>query len=255
MWDIVAFYESAARNGLAGIAAVADQLYETGGDNLYARENSNVAFAELITAAIANTDQWRFRKPTDATYHHMLERTGIRDQTDNPILERILQNLGYPLNKNDPLNVDADNTNNAQVECALFGIGIGNARPRLVPMYLLPFTKPIKIVQVTGTATLTAGAWTTVTATWPTLEPNKNYTIVGLAASSATCYAARVIHRVGQWQQARPGVPGYDVADMAPLIGCDLTFGTFPGKTPPNFEFLASAGDTAENINVALLEG
>lgn len=111
----------------------------------------------------------------------------------------------------------------------------------------------IRIIRSTGTATLTANAWSTVTLTPDlTLEPGE-YTLVGFIANSATAIAARAI-LVGQ--QYRPGMPAVAGAeDVAMDYGRKelddfmwYNMGKFMHRDFPQIQFLASAADTAERV-------
>ena len=111
-------------------------------------------------------------------------------------------------------------------------------------------------VGFTGTTTVTAQAWSTVTITFSEELPYGNYAIVGLSAFSATGVAARVVAPAAAW---RAGV----------LIGTDATesggynifrngkmgvLGEFNTNQPPYLEFLCNAGDSAQQGVMDLIQ-
>lgn len=201
----------------------------------------SIRHCALITAALANTDQWRWRKTTDPRYHHLTERVGIRCQTD-PITRLSILDLGWPVKANDVINCDADNTNNAQIEDGLFWIDYGGTR-RLIAWDPPPGMTDVEYLNVTGATTVTASAWSVCALTWPALETTDTYRIVGLAAAGATPSAARLQFPGGG---ERPGVPATDAADAQGIVWGD--FGTFVGGNEPNAEYLCAAGDTAQEM-------
>lgn len=117
----------------------------------------------------------------------------------------------------------------------------------------------IRVVRTTAAVTLVANTWTTLTPIFEyDLEPG-TYVLVGFIPISATVIAARAIFTGQAW---RPGVPG--LISTVPL-GCDIgkeffdglmwePLGTFTHISPPQFQFFATAGDTAETIELYLVK-
>jgi hypothetical protein len=111
----------------------------------------------------------------------------------------------------------------------------------------------LRVVRFTATATLTAGAWTTVTVTPEfSLEPGQ-YALVGFIPISAGCIAARAIFQGGIYRPGFPGVAGteaaavdFDPANLFPLFQFNL--GMFTHITIPQFQFLSSSADTAQTV-------
>lgn len=111
----------------------------------------------------------------------------------------------------------------------------------------------LRLVRLTGTTTLVARAWTTVTLTPErAFEPGK-YTLVGMYPISATCIAARALF-VGQVY--RPGSPGFagteaaarDFDPTVPLLTSMYPMGNFEHNTVFSAQFFASAADTTETV-------
>jgi hypothetical protein len=111
----------------------------------------------------------------------------------------------------------------------------------------------IRPIRLTGSTTLTANAWTTVTMTPElSLEPG-TYSLVAFLPISANCIAARALF-VGQtW---RPGVPGFAGTEAAARdfdwsnmqVAQFYEMGSFTHLTIPQFQFLSSAADTSETV-------
>jgi hypothetical protein len=109
--------------------------------------------------------------------------------------------------------------------------------------------------RATGTATLTANAWTNVVLTFDQAFPAGDYAIVGMRARSASSLAARLVVKGLNW---RPGCIAAAGATTAPtqLDGMPNLFryghlgvwGYFNNATPPDVEFLSGAADTAEVV-------
>lgn len=101
----------------------------------------------------------------------------------------------------------------------------------------------------TGTATLTAGAWTQGAITWQDTLPNGLYAIGGLQYIGATALAARLIL---EEEYFRPGCigTGLTTSQTHPMFmkGGLGVWGRFNANRMPSIEFLANAADTAEEV-------
>lgn len=116
----------------------------------------------------------------------------------------------------------------------------------------------IRVIRATGSTTLTAGTWTTVTLTLDTsLEPGM-YTLVGFIPIGATVQAGRVLIT---GQPFRPGVPGLTAAEAAAADFNPRAFdsimwyamGEFPSTDIPQVQYLATAADTAQVVFLYLV--
>lgn len=111
----------------------------------------------------------------------------------------------------------------------------------------------IRTNRATGTATLTAFAWSPVTLTLDNdLEPGR-YALVGFEAISATIIAARVLFQGGGFRPGVLGLPGTeaiatDFESTARNVYKWYNMGEFTHITIPQIEFLAAAADTAETV-------
>jgi len=112
----------------------------------------------------------------------------------------------------------------------------------------------IRTVIATGSTTLVAHAWTSVTdlTLETSLEPG-TYSLVNFFASSATGIAARVIFQGGGY---RPGLPALEgAADAAANVNANIfqriswyDMGSFTHITVPVWQYFAQAGDTSETV-------
>jgi hypothetical protein len=116
----------------------------------------------------------------------------------------------------------------------------------------------IRVIRATAAATLTANAWTTFTPVLEKdLEPGR-YQLAGFLPSSATIVAARALIT---GQVSRPGMIGIQGAEAVarhflPHYLDKLMFynmGEFSHTNIPQFQFLATAGDTSEVVILYLV--
>lgn len=117
----------------------------------------------------------------------------------------------------------------------------------------------ILVARGTGTTTLVARAWTSVTITLDSDLPAGQYALVGFYPISAGVVAARAI--IPQ-QVARPGVlglPGTEAAAadfeaglMAQIMGYNM--GQFSNLQIPQFQFFSISADTAETVIMNLVK-
>jgi len=250
MWDLVAFMETVARNGLDYVAIPAgENLYRYAGDSLYVRTRGSVHMACAITAAIGNVDEFRFHRGLDPNWCH--SRIHIRDQTGVVAP----QNYGfehYPFNDGDTLTAQVDNANVAQYDCVLLAVSDGKDPGLRLDPHNLPVGA--KWVAGLGAATAVAATWTNAPIVWTdTFNITKTYQILGMYCFGATAYAARLIFKGSSPSKGYgPGVPAGDTLLCVPCFYAD--FGTFMGDQPPDIQYLASAGDTVQNVGILVIE-
>lgn len=108
----------------------------------------------------------------------------------------------------------------------------------------------LSTLQLTGSTTLVANQWTSVTLTPAQNLAPGNYGIVGMRAASTNCRAARLVIPGSYW---RPGCPG--VAAITSALGFGRyrhgytgLWGMFAHDQPPTAEFLSNVADTAETV-------
>lgn len=107
----------------------------------------------------------------------------------------------------------------------------------------------------TGTATLTANAWSPVPITWQDILPTGRYACVGGNFISAGCVAGRFTFYN---QYPRPGAIGTQTESAFPhpmfRMGELGVWGYFDTTTMPLVEFLATTADTAETVYMDLIK-
>lgn len=121
-------------------------------------------------------------------------------------------------------------------------------------------TGDIRVVRGTGTATLTANAWSSVTLTLDQDLEAGTYHLVGLVAFAIHAIAARVLFT---GQGYRPGVPAISGASIGVALTHNAAFldkymwedlGSFVHENLPAIQFLSSAADTAETVYLYLIK-
>ena len=111
----------------------------------------------------------------------------------------------------------------------------------------------------TGTTTLTAGAWTTVTLTLDNALPVGTYALVDFFGMGATAIAARALPQGGGYRPGKPTATNteaigadYGIAEQG-YLG-DYEMFRFEQNNVPQFQFLADAADTAQTILMKLIK-
>lgn len=252
-WDLVAFHESVACNGLDYKAPAAGETYYTvNGDDLKTRGSGAVKFASCITAAIANFDEWRFHRTLDPDWVHT--RMFHRDQT-GALSNNDVMYLNYLFGNNENIRAQADNGNNAQVESIALGMAYGMDPMFSVGMPTFQIPEGAAWVQGTGATTVTANTWSNATITWAkNFKQEATYRILGMVGYSATGYLGRFKFKADS--PTKGFAPGGFIGDTAILsLPCYAKFGSFKGANPPSVEMLCSAGDTAQYIDMLVIEG
>lgn len=242
-FHLMAFSESAARNGLDGITPAPPSNLEPygsiSGDNFTLNRATNIIGLGLYSEDQTNVVEWRIHRTDLVNWLHANCAVG---GIAEPLVP--LTGLNYPVPVNKVLQAQANNANNAQLDTLIVAFG----RPGQLSPIPLPYSM---IVEAVGGGTLTADNWTNAgTITWSeTFEPGRRYQIVGMHYVGATGHCARLV---------LPGVvekPGCFGSAVNPEDRVRPTwgdFGSFIGTTPPTIECLADAGDTAETVTLFL---
>ncbi|MEM2591605.1 MAG: hypothetical protein QXI60_03370 [Thermofilaceae archaeon] len=113
----------------------------------------------------------------------------------------------------------------------------------------------LRVLRFTGSTTLTARTWTTVTLTPDrSIEPGE-YTVVHFLAISANAIAARLILPPQIWRPGLPALAGTEAvardAYLAPLEAVSFyNMGTFTHVRLPVIQFFSAAADTSEVVYI-----
>lgn len=239
------------------IAALADQLVETSGDNLVVPALDQV----LLTAAGVPADTAlesiaRINTPSMLRRgsHYIAPLNGQNDGDVEPGDPSVVQDL-----RTSPLMVrpgeemqaliTADSSAAAFTWVLLwFSNGIQDAP-----------TGQIFTTRATGTTTQTARAWTDVSLSFSDRLPVGRYAVVGMRAEAASCIAARLLFRGsgGVAEGWRPGCIGNDTrSGIAPSFfrwGGLGNWGEFHSLQPPIVQYLSDLADTAQTVYLDLV--
>jgi len=260
VFSTCAFYESQdASAALTEVAAVADTHLTVSGDDItipplnlvigaFAMGSGLVA-AQLSSPSLRSMALYDFASflplanlPSDqdvdeggsATYIIPLG-AGIVDMTRSPL----------ELVPSEKLNFKVKNGGSAGAWGVVF---LADAIPT-------PVSGKIFTVKATSSTTCTANKWTSGTLTFSQDLPAGRYQVVGMRAKSANIVAARLMF-VGQvWRAGCIGVRSYDAEyDRMFRYGNLGVFGEFEFDQPPQIEFLATSGDTSEEVWLDLIQ-
>lgn len=114
---------------------------------------------------------------------------------------------------------------------------------------ITPVGGTINTIRGTGTATLTASAWTAFAITFDETLASGRYQVLGARFQSAGCVAGRLVPVGGGW---RPGAVGTDAQEDLehPMFrsGGLGVWMEFENENPPQAEFLSVSADTAEVV-------
>lgn len=118
----------------------------------------------------------------------------------------------------------------------------------------VPYNGTIQPIRTTSTTTVTANAWSLCPLTFPTPLPSENYYVVGARFHSTTSVAGRL------WFPGyghRPGAMGFSTVlkhdGNAFRLGNKGIWGQFNVASPPQAEFLCTAADTTEIVDLDLV--
>lgn len=249
-FDAVAFASSAARNGLVAVPVNSgEDHYSYSTNDLYPLADGGILAVVVITEAIANCAEWRLHRKKDPNWNRA--EGFMRDQTGAPDLNNLIL-FNDPITMGDTLTAEVDNGNNAQLETVLVLLYKATVpRITLAPPEMLP--PKTTLVHVSGAQTLVADVWTNAALTFTdyNLDRDKRYKILGAMFHSATGHAWRLSYKEGPNKEDHPGFVCGDTTIVNFMLYGDL--GSFSGKNPPSVEFIASAGDTAQE-GVLLLQ-
>lgn len=184
--------------------------------------------AKIVTPSIRQICSQEIRPLDNAA--HPVSLPAIANYANNPFTLKGLEEISVVMR----------NTSTAVVQ-AVLGLS-------LTPVMPAPQGN-IYTIRGTGTTTLTALGWTSVTITWSDSLPTGTYLCVGLAAFAATCVAARLTFE-NQWE--RPGCVGTDLVTSQewPMFhrGNMGVWGSFHSYRMPSVEFLSVSADTVQTV-------
>jgi len=253
MFHLAGFGETIdAAGALVNIAALADDVIATSGDDLRVPSLNQIL---AIAAGVASGGEGYARLDAPSllrkTRQYISPVNGngdadaepgsppaVMDFRDNPLRLRSTEDI--------QALIDSDTTS-AQFQwlLALFSDG-----------QVVKPSGEIFTVRATATATLTVDVWTQTQVTFQDNLPAGEYAVVGMRAISAGLIAARLVFRGGEgW---RPGCIGLDSdSDLDhPMFrhGGLGVWGRFSHNSEPAVEFLSVVADTAEEVYLDLIQ-
>jgi len=234
-----AWSESVDQAVIDNLAAVADEIMFTAGDNARTYGSKilgaygigvNITRARLTSPTLRKTSVLEV-EPIDISVEPTFP-TALDDWWARPV----------PITAGEIMNAQASENGAGATRMSVFAwVGEANAE---VP------AQNITTIRATGTATLVAYTWSSVTLTYDTTLPTGTYQIVGMRAESAGLLAARLI--LSENQTHRPGCIGYDAASDVDLDrfrkGNSGVWGIFKEENPPTVQCFSASADTAETI-------
>lgn len=118
-----------------------------------------------------------------------------------------------------------------------------------------PVSGPIVTVRATATTTLVAFAWTNGALTFDQTLPAGKYQIVGARCRSAGLLAFRFVLVGAFWRPGGLGVTSLgNLTPPAQRTGGWGVWGEFAHDVPPTVDFLSSSADTAETMELDLIQ-
>lgn len=241
--EVIGFAETRAANGLVGIAAASGETgFTTSGDTIQLPGKQDGLKIIAMSAIGANVDEARLDGAcflcSDCGFKAGANALGVNPGFYRP---------RYPIPAYGVIECYQDNANNNEqsaVAVVLQGPG-GVGRPSA--------TEVAKF-KVDGAQTATAHTWTSMSVSLPTkLDTSKPWTILDLRVAGATLVAYRVPPPVGNARFGGAGWFGSTAASSMFQDGPPEVFGVIPaGQTSFPLQILATAGDTAQEIDVEL---
>ena len=243
-WSTVAWSESVDQAAIDNLAAVADQIAFTSGDNLRAPGNLIYgAYALGVSLTRAGLTGPSVRDKSNRIELQPIDRVAepssphpFHDYFDRP----------FPIVEGEQLNGQGAEDGVGATRMSAFawvGSGIDPAPAGEV------FT-----VRATGTTTLVAFAWSAVTLTYDATLDVGTYHLVGARFESADAIVGRIVFAQGG---PRPGAIGVDAVDdkdhMRLRHARAGSWGTFSDANPPSCEFFAGAANAAETVYFDLI--
>jgi hypothetical protein len=257
-FDLVAFYESQQATALAGVAAVADDIYRTNGDDLYVQ--AVASFLAGVLHSGATTPKYMEIRQPDLKIPHRFNKAVIQEGTSGYCGWTDLKKRPLPLFPAEKLNVYLQNASN---EASLVVLALASGATSQAQ---LDAVRPTHMITGYADQALSAGVWTKNTLTWDQSLPAGRYAIVGMRAAEYKAAnpmigAARLILLDTTW---RVGVPfsimtgdktldiygSYDVEfDRFPLMP-DISFNH--DQMPATAEVISAGADTDLFVNLML---
>lgn len=248
MFHTAAFTESVDQT-LDNIAALADTILHTNGDDLFVPDGLGALLA--IRAGSATMERARIDTATlrSKLLPDIQPVGALEPESPRP--------LGFHEFWNQPMQLGAGSAKGERLKVLIENDGAGSAEQATAVVWLgsgpiTPSPGGWFPIRATGTTTLSANAWSNVAITLSQSLPKGEYELGGFRPESAGCIAARAVPTGGATPSYRPGVLGVDAdTDEQPVIFRRGGLGVlcrFAYDQPPSFDFLSISADTAQEL-------
>lgn len=244
-FDLIAWFESAGKNGLTATTAVTDTRYGSTGDTHTLRAIANPVLAAAWQASVtaAKSEQAQIQSDLMAISPNIAGGQ-VRDNG-----EAVL--LGVPLNAQDVLTGYHDNANTAEISGFVAAIAYGGKLPIYSPF---PVKAPKAVMGLSST-TDTVGAlpvgWVAASTTWTGLKRDERYEILGVAGWGTLDVAARFAATSELGAAFKCGVPLSTTPVSARMYYLSEPY-PFLGSSPPSIEIMSIGASAEHHLSILL---
>lgn len=247
MFTLAGFFESSGATSLTEVAALADPHLRVVGDDIIVPPLGNLAgvLAKSNTVNDARVESPSLRRFVNFSVHPV--REGASHLNRNPenywvdLFDRIV-----PLDVSEAVNLKVAESTAADAVYGLIWFADG--------MDAVP-DGPVRTVRATGTATLTANAWTNFAITFDEDLPAGRYAIVGAAGQSAGLVGFRFVIPGYMWRPGTIGITDVSYVSMRSFrYGGKGSWGEFEHDLPPTVDMISISADTTEKIWLDLVQ-
>ena len=240
MWDVVAFYENqASSSSLVAVQAVSDDVYVTSGDDLIIKPDKKLVL--FAFGYSGNIFQGQLRAPVlGQLYEEIPVFQNPAYTRDFPFDEWFVRRR-LVLRENEALNAYVASADGGTAEDEFVVVALGRA----------PINRNVRfdyVLRLTGSTTLSVGAWTKVTLTPDVTLPEGRYRIVGMRAYSPGAVAVRIIPLSGSDRPGFPGARNKHMLDVNIKNYLGDTGVVFTPRAIPKVEYLALSADTSQIV-------
>lgn len=245
-FDLVAWFESAAKNGLTATTGVTDTRYATSGDTQKLRALGLQPYLSAMWQAsvtAAKSEQLEIRSDLLKVSPNCAGGQ-VRDGVD-PLI------CSIPLAPQDTLTGYHDNANTAEISGGVIAVSYGQGGNIYSPVPVKPARHVLGLSSTTDTVGALPVGWVTASTTWTGLEQDKKYEIVGFGGWGTLDVAARFSSTTQLGAGFKAGVPIGTTAVEARMTYLTEPF-PFLGSSPPDIEVM-SIGASAEHHFTVLI--
>lgn len=238
-FDGVAWAETGAASGLTARTGVTDTRYRTSGDNQYLRALGKQPFLCAMWGGSVTAAKFEGFEIVSAakTIDDFAAGVSVRDGMDPALVAAALV-------PEDTMTGYLDNGNTNEITAGVAAISYGD--PVIYsPRPIAAGGSVIRLDSTTDTAGSLPAGWVTASVTWSGLQPNKEYSIIGLGGWGTLDVAVRLASTSELHQGYKPVVPVGTTAQFGRMTYFAAPY-KFRGSSPPALE-VQSLGASAEH--------